>query len=73
MRDYGTIEESNYLEHGSYSGWIFYARWLPIQRKTTMHSNWLSERNTVRELHSSGLGGHFGKDNTLALIEDKYY
>ena len=29
--------------------------------------------NTIRELHSSGLAGHFLKDKTLALIEDKYY
>jgi hypothetical protein len=29
--------------------------------------------NIIRELHSSGLAGHFGKDKTLALIEDKYY
>ena len=28
--------------------------------------------NIIRELHSSGLAGHFGKDKTLALIEDKY-
>ena len=27
----------------------------------------------IGELHSSGLAGHFGKDKTLALIEDKYY
>jgi hypothetical protein len=29
--------------------------------------------NIIRELHSSGLAGHFGKDKMLALIEDKYY
>jgi hypothetical protein len=29
--------------------------------------------NFIRELHSSGLAGHFGKDKMLALIEDKYY
>ena len=29
--------------------------------------------NIIRELHSSGLAGHFGKDKTLALVEDKYY
>ena len=29
--------------------------------------------NIIRELHSSGLAGHFGKDKTLPLIEDKYY
>ena len=29
--------------------------------------------NIIRELHSSGLAGHFGKDKTLALVKDKYY
>jgi hypothetical protein len=29
--------------------------------------------NIIKELHNSGLAGHFGKDKTLALIEDKYY
>ena len=29
--------------------------------------------NIIREIHSSGLTRHFGKDNTLSLIEDEYY
>ena len=29
--------------------------------------------NIIRELHSSVLARHFGKDKILALIEDKYY
>ena len=29
--------------------------------------------NIIRELHSNGLVGNFGKDKTLALIKDKYY
>jgi hypothetical protein len=29
--------------------------------------------NIIRELHSSGLAGHFGKDKMLSLIKDKYY
>ena len=29
--------------------------------------------NIIRELHNSGLAMHFGKDKTLALIDDKYY
>ena len=29
------------------------------------------KENIIRELHSSALAGHFGKDKTLALIEDK--
>jgi hypothetical protein len=33
----------------------------------------LMRENIIRDLHSSGLAGHFGKDKTLSLIEDKYY
>ena len=29
--------------------------------------------NVIKELHSSGLARHFGKDKTLTLIEDNYY
>jgi hypothetical protein len=29
--------------------------------------------NIIRDLHSSGLVGHFGKHKTIALIKDKYY
>ena len=29
--------------------------------------------NIIREIRSSGLAGHFGKDKALTLIEDKYY
>ena len=29
--------------------------------------------NIIQEFHSGGLAGHFGKDKTIALVEDKYY
>jgi len=29
--------------------------------------------NIIKELHSGGLGGHFGKDKIVALVEDHYF
>jgi len=29
--------------------------------------------NIIKEFHSSGLVGHFGKDKNIIIIEDKYY
>ena len=27
----------------------------------------------VRELHAGGLAGHFGRDNTIAIVEDRFF
>ncbi|MGP0580467.1 integrase zinc binding domain-containing protein, partial [Paenibacillus peoriae] len=29
--------------------------------------------NIIKELHSGGLRGDFGKDKTVDLVEDRYY
>eukprot|EP01018_Ginkgo_biloba_P001107 Gb_13529 [translate_table: standard] len=30
-------------------------------------------KNIIKELHSGGLGEHFGKNKTVALVEDRYF
>ena len=53
-------------EYFMQDGYLFKGKklWIP--------SGYMRE-NIIREFHSSGLEGHFGKDKTLALIKDKYY
>ena len=29
--------------------------------------------NIIKEFHNGGIVGHFGKDKTINLVEDKYY
>ena len=54
------------IEHFIQDGYLFKVKQLCIPIGS------MSE-NIIRELHSSGLTGHFGKDKTLALIKDKHY
>ena len=53
-------------EYFKQDGYLFKGKKLCIQISSM-------RENIIREIHSSGLVGHFGKDKTLALIEDKYY
>ncbi|KAK8947266.1 hypothetical protein KSP39_PZI006860 [Platanthera zijinensis] len=47
-------------------GYLFYHSRLCIPRSSLRHF-------IVWELHGGGLGGHFGRDKTIALVEDKFY
>lgn len=29
--------------------------------------------NIIKELDTGGLGGHFGRNKTIALVEDRYF
>ena len=38
-----------------------------------MYTSWFHEGKHYPIISSGGLVGHFGKDKTIALVEDKYY
>ena len=56
----------NQVEYFMQDGYLFKGKQLCIPIGSM-------RKNIIEDLHSSGLEGHFGKDKTLALIEDKYY
>ena len=49
-------------------------RWYVVQRKSQLCIPRSSMReNLIKEKHSGGLAGHFGRDKTIALVAKNYY
>jgi len=38
-----------------------------------MHSNTSLRDHFIWEMHVEGVAGHFGRDKTIILVEDKFY
>ena len=47
-------------------GYLFYKNRLYLPR-TSLHDH------VIWELHGGGMGGHFGRDKTIALVEDCFF
>lgn len=47
-------------------GYLFKGKKLCVPSRSLRHA-------IIKEQHGSGLGGHFGRDKTIAIIEGKFY
>eukprot|EP01018_Ginkgo_biloba_P018965 Gb_14600 [translate_table: standard] len=62
VADNGDLFDEYFLQHG----YLFKGKQLCIPNNPM-------RKNIIKELHSGGLGGHFGRDKTIALVEDPYF
>ena len=43
-------------------------------KETKLCTHWTSFRDLlIWEMHADGLGGHFGRDRTIAMVKDRFY
>ena len=70
-RDFAEIWELCHSGHGK-SGFHLHDDFLFRGNQLCIPKTSLREK-LIRELHSSGLNGHFGSDKTLFMVQEKYY
>lgn len=62
MSDSGDVFGEYFLQ----DGYLFKGKQLCIPNSPI-------RENIIKELQSGGLGGHFGRDKTITLVEDRYF
>ena len=70
--DFGDIWGKCQQTHTSFSGMYIQDGFLFRGNQLCILKSSLKEQ-IIRKLHSGGLGGHMGKDKTIALVEKGYY
>jgi hypothetical protein len=61
-----SLDRTPYLDYHIQHGFLFKNQRLCIPRSSI-------RLNLIKELHSGGLGGHFGMDKTIALVNYMYF
>ena len=59
-------QHAEYLEFSLHDGYLFKGTRLCLPN-TSIHEQ------VIQELHSGGAVGHFGRDKTIAMVEDRFY
>ena len=61
-----TLDKTKWLDFMIQDNMLFKGSQLCIPRS-------LMRENLIKEKHSGGLDGHFGKDKTISLVTENYY
>ena len=59
-------QHAEYLKFSLYDSYLFKGTRLCLPNTSI-------REEVIRELHSSGAVGHFGRDKTIAMVEDRFY
>jgi len=65
-REPWSIDQTRYLDYHIQEGFLFKNQQLCIPQSSI-------RLNLIKELHSGGLGGHFGLDKTITLVKEIYF
>ena len=59
-------QHAEYLDFSLHDGYLFKGTRLCLPNTSI-------RQDAIRELHSGGVAGHFGRDKTIAMVENQFY